>query len=145
MKQILKTIFIILIPVVLGGLVGSLTSFDYNFIKPDFYPPASIFGIVWPILYLLMGISSYIISKELNNEKAMNLYILQLGLNLLWPFVFNINYLVSFILIIILIITVILMIYEFYKLNKTAFYLQIPYLLWLIFASVLNLSIYILN
>lgn len=141
----------ILIPVGLGALVGLLTSSGNGYqemIQPSFAPPAIIFPIVWTVLYTLMGISSYLVIAAGNdNEKALRYYILQLTVNLIWPFLFFTfkMYILSFVWILLLIYLVIRMILEFYKINKTAAYLQIPYLLWLIFASILNLSISILN
>lgn len=94
-----------------------------------------------------MGISAYKISNEQNNKQALKIYYIQLAINALWPlFFFRLNwFLFSFLWIILLIASVIYMIYLFYKLNKKASILQIPYLLWLIFASLLNFSIYYLN
>jgi len=148
-----KKLFVsILIPVGLGALVGFLTSGSMNYSnlnQPSFAPPAIVFPIVWTILYTLMGISSYIISESnsSNKEKALSTYWTQLIINLLWSiifFIFNLRTL-AFIWIILLIVFVIKMIREFLLINKTAGYLQIPYLLWLIFAAILNLSIVILN
>ncbi len=151
MEKNLVYIKSILIPVILGGIVGFVISgfMDYSsLIKPSFAPPAILFPIVWTILYVLMGISYGILkSNSLTNEKIDNIYYWQLFVNLLWPiffFVFDWR-LFSFIWILLLIVLVILMIKEFYAKNKVAGLLQIPYLLWLIFASVLNLSIYLLN
>ena len=149
----LKKLFIsILIPVGLGTIVGLITSSFSNYSSynmPSFAPPAIVFPIVWTILYILMGISSYIISESnsYKKRKALSLYRIQLIINLLWSFiffVFNLNTL-AFIWIILLIIVVTLMIKEFLTINKTAGYFQIPYLLWLMFASILNLSIVFLN
>ena len=147
-----KLIIRILIPLVLGTLVGLITGANggYNsFIKPDFAPPAVLFPIVWSILYILMGISSYIIdnSNDGKKEKAMNSYYAQLIINLLWSFIFFSfkMYLFAFIWIILLILAVVIMIKRFYDINKLSGLLQIPYLLWLIFASILNFSIYLLN
>ncbi len=119
-----------------------------NLIKP-FPIPSYIFPIVWTILYLLMAISLYIISESysINKTKAYILYLYQLIVNSLWTLLFfglDLR-LFSFLWIILLIVLVILMIIEFIKINKLAGYLQIPYLLWLLFAGYLNLSIYILN
>lgn len=148
-----KKLFIsILIPVGLGALVGFITSGSTNYgnlNQPSFAPPAIVFPIVWTILYTLMGISSYIISESNSpdKEKALSTYWTQLIINLLWSiifFVFNLKTL-AFIWIILLIVFVVKMIKEFLSINKTAGYLQIPYLLWLIFAAILNLSIVFLN
>lgn len=144
-------IICILIPVGLRALVGFLTNPGNGFqemIQPSFAPPAIIFPIVWTILYTLMGISSYlVITKGGDNEKALRYYVLQLTVNLIWPFLFFTfrMYILAFIWLLILIYLVVRMIIEFYKVNKLSAYLQIPYLLWIIFASILNLSISILN
>ncbi len=150
--NIRKLIVSILIPVILGGIVGLLTSAGDNYkdlIQPSFAPPSILFPIVWTILYILMGISSYIISESnsyLKNE-ALFIYYVQLVVNLLWSFIFFTLgwYFVAFIWIIFLIVLVILMIKRFYSISKFSAFIQIPYLLWLIFASILNLSIFILN
>lgn len=148
----LKEIFIsILIPNlfgVFGSIIGNAKSFK-DMIKPNFAPPAIVFPIVWGILYTIMGISSYIIYKSdnANKEKAFLFYIIQLFVNSLWTFFFFALkwYLFAFIWLLLLIILVIIMIIEFHKINKVAAYLQVPYLFWLIFASILNYSIYSLN
>ncbi len=141
----------ILISVVLGGFVGILTSSNMNYsnlIKPVFSPPAILFPIVWTILYILMGVSYGILKSNLQlTEKGKNIYYLQLFVNYLWPiffFVFDLK-LFSFFWILLLIVLVVFMIKEFYYKNKLTGLLQIPYLLWLVFASVLNFSIYWLN
>ena len=141
----------ILIPVILGSMVGLIVSrfMDYNTLeKPFLSPPGFLFGIVWTILYILMGISYGILDKNnLINNKIKSIYYLQLAVNLIWPilfFVFKIRFF-SIIWIIILVILVIYMITTFYKKNKLSAYLQIPYLLWTIFATYLNIGIYLLN
>lgn len=122
---------------------------DYSStVMPSFAPPAILFPIVWTILYTLMGVSYGILkSNNLTDDKINTIYYWQLFVNLLWPiffFVFDWK-LFSFVWILLLIVLVILMIKEFYEKNKVAGLLQIPYLLWLIFASILNLAIYLLN
>jgi len=141
----------ILIPLILGGLVGFFISdsMDYDMlVKPALAPPAFIFPIVWTILYTLMGVSYGILkSNSLLDGNTKFLYYLQLVVNLLWPiffFVFKWRFF-SFVWIIILVLLVIAMISEFYSKNKTAGLLQLPYLLWLLFATYLNLSTYLLN
>ena len=140
----------IIIPLGLGIIVGLLTgnSAKYNdLVEPSFAPPAILFPIVWTILYILMGISHYIVKESNADQDTLTIYNLQLGVNLLWSFFFFTFrfYLFSFLWIILLIILVIIMIRKFYKISSLSAYLQIPYLIWLIFASILNLSIYILN
>lgn len=126
----------ILTPLILGGIVGLITSKDMkNFNGPI---PGWIFPVVWTILYILMGISSYLIRDD---KKLVRIYIVQLIVNLLWSFIFftfNLK-VVAFFWILLLIIIVGIMIYEFYKKNKLSAYLLIPYLIWLIIASILNL------
>lgn len=148
-----KTLIIsILIPNVigfLGSLLGSpMKNFD-TIIKPFFTPPEIVFPIVWIILFTLMGVSSYLIfeSKSPYKKTALTIYGIQLILNSLWNlFFFNLKwFLFSFILVLVIIILVIIMIYYFEKINKTAAILQVPYLLWLIFASILTFNIYLLN
>ena len=142
----------IIIPVGLGALVGFLSGSSDGYkelIQPSFAPPGIVFPIVWTILYTLMGISAYII-KESNSENrktALKTYYTSLIINLLWSFLFFKFklLLLSALWILLLIYYVIKMIVQYYKIKKVASYLQLPYLLWLIFAFVLNTTIYFLN
>ena len=150
--NIRKLLLCIFIPIFLGSIVGFLTSSfnNYNnFIEPSFAPPSILFPIVWTILYTLMGISSYIIisSNSMDKDDAIIIYIIQLLVNLLWSFFFFSFklYFFSFLWILLLILLVINMIKRFYNISKISGLIQIPYLLWIIFAAILNLSIYILN
>ena len=131
-----KLILYIAIPLLLGGIVGFITSkesMNYNGIVDGW-----VFPIVWSILYILMGISSYIVR---NNKELMSIYKVNLVINLLWPIIFfTFNFKVfGFFWILLLILVVGYMMYKFYNKNKISAYLLIPYLLWLIFASILNL------
>ena len=151
MNKIWVYIKSILIPVIVGGVVGLLISqfMDYEMLKkPPFAPPGFIFPIVWTILYILMGVSYGILKTNNKVDDEINLiYYLQLGVNALWSIFFFIFKwrLFSFIWIILLAILVFIMIIKFYNKNKVAGLLQIPYLLWVLFASYLNLGFYILN
>ena len=151
MNKIWVYIKAILIPVIVGGVVGLLISqfMDYEMLKkPPFAPPGFIFPIVWTILYILMGVSYGILKTNNKVDDEINLiYYLQLGVNALWSIFFFIFKwrLFSFIWIILLAILVFIMIIKFYNKNKVAGLLQIPYLLWVLFASYLNLGFYILN
>ncbi|MFR3416056.1 MAG: TspO/MBR family protein [Clostridia bacterium] len=147
-----KTYFkAILIPVLVGGIVGFLISgsIDYNSLeKPFLSPPSITFPIVWTILYILMGISYAILeSNSLVNSKINSIYYLQLFFNALWPIAFFLLKwrLFAFIWIIILAVLIIIMIARFYEKQKTAAWLQVPYLLWALFATYLNFGVYLLN
>lgn len=137
MKLNIKRLLIfILVPLSLGTLVGILTANNSN--VESILPPW-IFPVVWTILYILMGISSYLIYED--TKEIPKIYIIQLIFNLLWSFVFftfNLKTL-AFIWILLLIILVIIMIKDFLSKNKLAGYLQIPYLIWLLIAATLNL------
>lgn len=141
----------ILVPVVLGGIVGFIISgsMDYEeLIQPVLSPPSFVFPIVWTILYILMGISYGILKdKMLVDSSISGIYYIQLFVNLLWPIAFFVLKwrLFAFIWIVVLDILVIIMAVRFYNKNKTAGLLQIPYILWTLFASYLNLFIYLLN
>ena len=151
-KKIISLLIYILIPLVLGAIVGFLSGSNdgyKEFIKPVFAPPGIVFPIVWSILYILMGISAYIVanSNSLYRNIALKNYYIQLTLNLLWSFIFFKFklLLLSSIWILVLIFFVIQMIKYFYKTKKIAGFLQLPYLLWLIFAFILSITIYIIN
>lgn len=141
----------ILIPLIIGGIVGLIISdsIDYNSLeKPFLAPPSVLFPIMWTILYILMGISYGILeSKSLIDSKSKFIYYLQLFVNAMWSIIFFVLKwrLFAFIWIILLDILVIVMIFDFYKKDKVAWLLQIPYLIWILFASYLNLSFYMLN
>ena len=141
----------ILIPVIIGGIVGILISnyIDYDsLIKPFLAPPSIVFPIMWTILYILMGISYGILkSKNLLNSEIKWIYYLQLFVNAMWSIIFFIWKwrFFAFLWIILLDVLVIILVIKFYQKNKISGLLQIPYLLWTLFASYLNLSIYLLN
>ena len=141
----------ILIPLVLGGLVGFLISgsMDYDTLKqPPLAPPSLLFPIVWTLLYILMGVSYGILwDKGLNDRGINTIYYVQLAVNLLWPIAFFVLKwrLFAFIWILLLLALVITMIVKFYAKDKVAGLLQIPYGVWVLFASYLNLGAFILN
>lgn len=151
MNKVSTYIKSILVPVIVGLVVGLITSrfIDYNSLKqPPLAPPSTLFPIVWTILYILMGISYGILkSNNLTNQDIDFIYYLQLGVNALWSvfyFIFKWR-LFAFIWIILLAVLVIIMIKKFYDANKISGLLQIPYLVWIVFASYLNIATYLLN
>lgn len=135
---------------ILSGIstMGSMENFE-KISKPPLTPPGIVFPIVWFILFTLMGISSYIIyeSDSQNSKNALTVYGIQLVVNFIWPLLFfNMQaYLFSFIWILLLWILIIIMIVQFYKISKPAALLQIPYLLWVTFATYLNFGVFLLN
>lgn len=131
-----KLITFILVPLLSGTIIGLLTVPNNNI---DSLIPAWIFPVVWTILYILMGISSYLIYED--TQEIPKIYKFQLIVNLLWtPLFFELKlFTLAFIWIILLIFLVVIMIKEFLSINKTSGYLQIPYLIWLIIAAILNL------
>lgn len=145
-QKLLWYIFVALATGILSYLLSPGIKNYSSMIKPALAPPSIVFMIVWPILYILMGISAYIIDEKSGKEQ-LKPYYTQLFLNFLWtPVFFTLKKCtLSIIIIIALIFSVLWMITSFFKDSKKAAYLQIPYLLWLIFAAYLNISICILN
>lgn len=149
--EFLDLIAFLAIPLLLGLIVGLLTRDSINIYQrietPPFAPPGILFPIVWSILYALMGVSLYLVYLSNGSKRSCYLFGIQLAVNLIWPFLFFTleAFTLAFIWIIVLWILIILMIISFYKDSKIAAYLQIPYLLWVTFASVLNLWIAINN
>ncbi len=133
----------------LGSLIGGAMKGYEGVVTPKFAPPDIVFPIVWSILYILMGVSAYLIYVSQSGEKmkALGFYIAQLIVNIIWPlFFFRLDmYLFSFIWLLLLIVLVIIMFIAFYKIRPAAAYLQIPYIVWLVFAAVLNYAVYTLN
>lgn len=118
-------------------------------LQPPLALPGWLFPVVWTILYILMGVSAYLVYECDTEEKYIGLavYVLQLIFNFLWLIIFfNIrNLLFAFVWLVFLWILVLAMTISFYKVNKTAGLLQLPYLLWVTFAGYLNIALYILN
>jgi benzodiazapine receptor len=131
--------------------VSSVSTWYQTLNKPFFNPPGWLFGPVWIILYLLMGISLYIVwnkgVKSKQSKIAVTLFGAQLVLNSLWSIIFFglKSPLFAFIEIIVLWIAIVSTIIYFYRISKTASYLLLPYIIWVSFASVLNFFIYYLN
>lgn len=147
-----KLITIILITFIVGSFFSWFTMNNMEAFKELDKPvnvPGIIFPIVWGVLYLLMGISCYIISESNDPKKddALLIYWIQLVINSVWSLIFFgfESYLLAFIWLLILLVSIVVMIVKFFKIDKRAAYLNIPYVLWVIFAGYLNLGIYLLN
>lgn len=144
----IKSAFYIFLPLILGSIVGLITSsfMDYSMlIKPPASPPSILFPIAWSIIYLLMGISYYLYRRKTDNINY--LYYIQLGVNLLWSiifFIFKLRF-ISVLWIILLDILIILTMKSFSKDSKVSVYLFIPYLIWCLYATYLTIGIFILN
>ena len=148
-KKLLK---FIAVPLIVGGLsalftMGAMKEFA-TVNKPPLSPPAWLFPVVWTVLYILMGISAYLVSESDNSGgKALLYYGAQLFFNFFWSIIFfNLQwYLFAFVWLLVLLLLVVITTVLFYRSSKLAGILMIPYLLWLSFAAYLNLAIYILN
>lgn len=142
----------IFIAVAGGALVGFLNSegtkeFSLYVNKPALTPPAMVFPIAWTILYTMMGISAAMVYTSEGGRDNLFPYWLQLIFNYLWSFLFfgGKAYVMAFILLLLIVFLVIITIFNFRKVNKTAAWLLVPYLLWLIFAGYLNVGVWMLN
>ena len=154
-KFVVSYIIGVLIPLAVGALsalltMGNMDLYAQGILKPPLAPPGWLFPVVWTVLYALMGISSTMIwlsPPSAERNKALNLYIAQLIVNFFWSLIFFNAQAFGFaaLWLILLWVLVALMILQFWKVNRTAALLQIPYLIWLTFAAYLNIAIWILN
>ena len=138
-----------------GALSGWLTRngtkvFNQMVSKPPLTPPPLVFPIVWGILFLLMGIGAARVSLAAPSRArslGLNLFVTQLVVNFFWSPVFFILQAYGFALfwLVLLMILVVVMILVFHKSDSAAAWLQIPYLLWLLFATYLNAGVWLLN
>ncbi len=152
LKVILSIVFCLLV-----GAIGSfftapaIPSWYAYLNKPFFSPPNWIFAPMWTILYILMGISFYLIwsdaKKGKSKNEALGNFYVQLILNFVWsPIFFGMKNLgLAFIVIVLMWMFILRTIQSFAKLNKKASYLLYPYIAWVSFASILNLSVWLLN
>ncbi|HEY8891646.1 MAG TPA: TspO/MBR family protein [Clostridium sp.] len=154
-----KNVVALIVSVLLAQGVGLLSGFlsmnssnaYENFNKPAFSPPGWVFPVVWTILFFLMAIAAYRIwMKGKSGEdvkKTLTLYGIQLFLNFLWSIIFFRFrlYAIAFLELLLLLVFILLTTFEFYRIDKPAAYLMIPYIAWVSFAGVLNYAIWILN
>lgn len=154
-KKTKQFLICLAIPLLVGGLSALITRTGMDIFetinKPSLSPPGWLFPVVWTILFILMGIASYLVlvsgkpQGEIN--RALTVYGIQLIFNFFWSiFFFNFSlYLFSFIWLVLLWLLILAAIVLFYRISKPAGYLMIPYLLWVTFAGYLNFQIYLLN
>ena len=148
-------IICVAIPLAVGGLSALLTKdnaimFEY-IRKPALSPPAWLFPVVWTVLYTLMGIASYVVltsgapADDIRN--ALLFYAIQLVFNFFWPLVFfNLEaFLFALVWLLVLWVLIIITTVKFFRIDKRAGFLMLPYLLWVTFAAYLNYGIYKLN
>ncbi|MFC1801473.1 TspO/MBR family protein [Nanoarchaeota archaeon] len=151
-----KLIISVVIPL-LAGFIGSffttssVSTWYQTIVKPSFNPPGWIFGPVWTVLFILMGVALYLVWNQGWKKKKVKIAIYffsaQMVLNVVWSFLFFYMQkpLYSFIEIIFLWVAILGTIITFYKVDKKNLYLLAPYILWVTFAAVLNFTIYYLN
>jgi tryptophan-rich sensory protein len=152
-KKLVKNLAIPLGVGTLASLLtrGSMAEFEMM-AKPPLSPPGWLFPVVWTILYILMGIASYIIFEEVKGrqkeqKQALSFYGAQLAVNFIWPIIFFKlkAYTAAVFVIFALLILVIITAARFKALSKTAFWLLVPYIIWLLFATYLNIGVAVLN
>ena len=141
----------------LAGIIGSvfttsaIPTWFAGLKKPSFNPPSWLFGPVWITLYTMMGVSLYLVWQKRGEIKmawpAIVFFLVHLVVNASWSIIFfgQKNPGMAFAVIILLWLMIVVSIALFYRINKTAGLLLIPYLFWVSFASVLNYSIWKLN
>jgi benzodiazapine receptor len=153
--NILKLIASLILPLGIGVISGIFTTdaipgWYETLNKPSFNPPNQVFGPVWTTLYFLMGISLFLIWKQsLSKERnrAILVFMIQLILNFGWSFLFFYCHQIGLALaeIILLWLSIVTMILIYYRIRPLAAYINIPYLLWVTFATILNAAYYFLN
>lgn len=146
-SEIKKKIIYIIIPIIIGNLIGIITKNHVFYIKASIAPPDIVFPIVWTILYGILGYTYYLLNNEYNISLIKKIFILQLIINYIWPIIFFKFglFFISFLWITLLDIVVLIMLLNLYKINSKVFYINLPYFIWLLFATILNYMTYIVN
>ena len=152
---ILKLLISLALPLGLGAIAGMFTAqavpeWYASLDRPSFAPPNWIFGPAWTLLYILMGISFFLVWKQAADKarnRALLVFLLQLLLNFAWSFIFFYFQQIGLALaeIIVLWICIAWMMALFHKIRPAAAWINIPYLLWVTFATALNAGFYVLN
>jgi tryptophan-rich sensory protein len=157
MNKITRILTVVVTCLVIGYFSGmvtrsAITTWYPTLVKPSFNPPNWIFAPVWSMLYIMMGVAAGLVWNRIDVEKeivkkALTFFAIQLALNALWSYLFFglKNPMLAGVEVILLWLMIFETYSKFVKINKIAGYLFIPYLLWVSFASVLNISIWWLN
>ena len=152
-KKILILLMFILVFLLLGFIsalstANNIDSWYITLKHPFFSPPNAVFAPTWTVLYILIGISGWLVwLKKRFSHAARNWYIAQAILNFMWTFIFFSSHQLGFALIdiVLLLLSIIMTIRYFYPINRVAAYLLIPYGLWVAFATLLNMAYWFLN
>ena len=158
LKNYKSLIFILLITFLSSFIAGFITQLNIDpwyqsLNKLSFSPPNWIFGPVWTVLYAFMSIAIWVVYEKskksdlIFSKKILRYYFYHLALNLSWSFIFFYFHLIffAFVNILVLIIMIILLMNLYFPRSKVSFILMVPYLLWVTFAAVLNLGLYLVN
>lgn len=137
---------------IVAGLLtrGDVEIYASSIVKPFLSPPALLFPVVWTVLYALMGVSAarvYAAPKSPERTKGLRLFVVQLGINFAWCFVFFTlrMFLAASLCLAVMLVLVVMMCACFRKIDPLSAYLQLPYVAWLMFAGYLSLGVYFLN
>ncbi len=150
-KKLKAYLTFILVSLAVGGLSAFLTRNSMNVFdavtKPPLTPPAIVFPIVWTILYTLMGIGAARVYLKEPDSSALSVFGINLFFNFFWSIIFfNMRaFCFAFIWLLVLLAIVLVMTVKFYRVDKAAGLLQIPYCIWLVIAAYLNLFICLTN
>ena len=156
MNNAIKFVIAIVAPLAVGGLSGlaiacGVETWYPTLVKPPFNPPSWVFGPVWTVLYIMIGLAAFLVwRKGLDADgvkAALNLFVLQLALNGLWSILFFGMQApgLAFLEIVVLWIAIVATMRAFWRVNPAAGWLLVPYLAWVSFATILNGSIWMLN
>jgi len=154
-KDVIKLIVSIAVPLLAGGVgavvtTPAISTWYVTLNKPWFTPPGWLFGPVWTLLYILMGLALFLVwrsPKSRTRDIGIALFAVQLAVNVFWSFAFFglENTLYGVLTIIPLWVLIAATIFQFYKVSKGAAFLMVPYILWVSIATALNTSVYLLN
>ena len=155
-KNVLKLLGAIIVCELAGGVgaifvTPNISGWYSTLVKSSLTPPAFVFGPVWTLLYLLMGIAAFMILKKgfdrADVRHALDIFSMQLVFNILWSIIFfgAHNPALAFVDIVLLWLSIIATMFSFYKISRSAMWILLPYIIWTTFAAYLNLAILILN